>query len=547
MPIVARLPGTAAQAIQEGITGITVAPDDVSGFVAAIATMTDPQRWGAFSTAGRHLIRQHFTLQRMGRSYLQLFHALAQGEYALSLRRADLPAPFTKRDYVPLRLLRLFTTFHQFSRGNKVVRYMKEQQKSLRQLLRYGLRRKLQGSWLGLRTYWQSRTLPQPANHATGKTILVFDYRILRPEDSTLGRSNDLYSRLLQAQGWRVLLMPYAAEWDGHRDGAHGLKWDDPYAVQLRQQGMIVLSGWPFRWLRASWLQRNAPRLDYVLFRHAEPAEAYLPLLRRAAQTKLIYLAPDLKAVRCQREYEATGKIAAWREAQAVAAQEAAIFQAADALLTRSDEEQEWLTARYGSKVFRMPLFFYPTLPVAQPILPAGQTLFFVGNFAHRPNPDGVHWFVRDCLPLLIEQCPQVNLVLAGSFAQADIFALQSARIKVLGRVSDQQLFDLYRQARVVIVPLRFGAGVKGKVIEALAHGVPVVTTRFGVEGVAGLTEITPPADTPQAMAAAITRLLTDDAEWRRVALAGQAFVQENFTLSAAQATLMQLFASLEK
>ena len=548
VPIAARLPGVTEDAVQDGVSGLLVKADDVAGFVNAIETMLDPARWHSFSTAGRIVVQQQFALPQMGARYLDLFQAMVQGAYPLPLPRSAVPAPFDWRDFLPARLQRHLENWRKRTPLAVGVRWLREQGKRPARLLAYGIGRKVRADWLGVRTYWRYRILPprppMPPD-ARSKTILVMDQRLLRPTDSTLGRSNDLYNHLLQQMGWRVLLMPYGPGWDGIADGPHGAHWDEPYAVQLRQQGFGVLAGWFWRWRRQRWLQRNAAAIDVVLFRSLDAAETYLPFFRAHSATKLIFLAPDLNAIRHQREYAATGNLAAFKQAQSFAHREEALFQAADAVLTRSSEEKAWLTEHYGRKVFQMPLFFYTTLPVAQPTLPPGQMLLFVGNFAHRPNPDGMHWFVQSCLPLILQQCPGAKLVVAGSFTQADIFALQSENIEVMGRVSDEKLTALYQQARVVVVPLRFGAGVKGKVIEALAHGVPVVTTRFGVEGIPGMAEMIRPTDSPETMTAAITHLLTDDLAWQRLAASGQAFVQQRFSVQAAQTSMMQLFTWL--
>ncbi len=546
VPIATHLPGITEHIVQEGVSGLLVRGDDVAGMVDGIATMVEPTRWCAFSAAGRKFVQQSFSLQQMGERYLQRCQALVQGDYPLPLPRSLLPSPFGWRDYLPQPVARSTANVPKRFALMRGGRWLRRQAQKGRALMAYGVGRKLRADWLGISTYLRYRRLARLPDFSSRKTILIMDNRVLRPQDSTLGRSNDLYNRLLQALGWRVLLMPYSSGWDGVDDGPYGAHWDEPYAVQLRQQGLVVLAGWFFRWRRQSWLRRNAAAIDYVLFRFPDAAEAYIPLFRAHSTAKLIFLAPDLNAVREQREYAATGKLAALKRAQRFAQREHALFQAADAVLTRSSEEHAWLAARYGSKVLRMPLFFYPTLPVIQPVPPASQIMLFVGSFAHRPNPDGIHWFVQSCLPLLLQQCPGAKLVLAGPFAKADIFALQAAQIEVLGRVSDEQLTTLYQQARVALAPLRFGAGVKGKVIEALAHGVPVVTTRFGVEGMPGLDEIINPTDTPVAMAAALAQLLTDDQAWRRMSAAGQHFVQEHFSVQAARATLVQLFAALE-
>jgi glycosyltransferase involved in cell wall biosynthesis len=83
-----------------------------------------------------------------------------------------------------------------------------------------------------------------------------------------------------------------------------------------------------------------------------------------------------------------------------------------------------------------------------------------------------------------------------------------------------------YERARVAVAPLRFGAGVKGKVVEALAHGCPVVTTSVGYQGLDELREVQPPADTADAFIAATLNLLTDDEAWRRARQLGTAFVR---------------------
>jgi glycosyltransferase involved in cell wall biosynthesis len=412
---------------------------------------------------------------------------------------------------------------------------------------RYGWRRYIRAQWRGLTTYWCWRMLPQVAAGQKGKTILVIDDWLLRPDDSTLGRANDQYLQQLQKMGWRVFLLLRQAGWDTPQIVPHSTHWDEPYAQALDKRGIPVLASRLFRLRHRAWLQRNAAAIDYVLFRWPDTAMAYLPFFRQQSTAKLLFLAMDLQAERKRREYAITNNAADWQAAQRFAVMEAEIFQAVDGVLTFSHEEGAWLRQQVGEKVFHLPILIYPVMPAARPLPPQGQTMLFVGNFAHSPNRDGVRWFLENCLPMIKQVNPAVKLVIAGALADAAIFAWQSAEVEVVGKVSDAQLTRLYEQARVVIAPLRFGAGVKGKVIEALAHGTPVVTTRFGVEGVPGLEAITSPADSPAAMTAAITRLLTDDDEWQRVSVAGQAFVQQHFSSQAAEQSLRQIFAWVEK
>jgi glycosyltransferase involved in cell wall biosynthesis len=99
--------------------------------------------------------------------------------------------------------------------------------------------------------------------------------------------------------------------------------------------------------------------------------------------------------------------------------------------------------------------------------------------------------------------------------------------------VSDEELLRFYRNARVAVVPLRVGAGMKGKIVEALHHGVPLVTTPVGAQGLEGLSPLVPVSDEPAALAAAIVALLKDDAKWDEVARVERDYAREHFSREA--------------
>src|SRR5205814_10715677 len=108
------------------------------------------------------------------------------------------------------------------------------------------------------------------------------------------------------------------------------------------------------------------------------------------------------------------------------------------------------------------------------------QHLPFIGNLAHRPNSDGVLYFLREVYPLVRAALPQIELDIIGD-NPAEIAAYASPDVRVRGYVPDVEPF--WQARRVFVAPLRYGAGVKGKIGEALAHGLPVVTTTVGAEG----------------------------------------------------------------
>ena len=109
-------------------------------------------------------------------------------------------------------------------------------------------------------------------------------------------------------------------------------------------------------------------------------------------------------------------------------------------------------------------------------------SILFIGNFAYEPNVDGALYFCRDIFPIILKAMPNVRLYLVGNAPPSEIRSLTSNRqIKVTGRVDS--VIPFYKQAQVVVCPLRIGGGVKVKVLEALYLGKAVVSTSIGAQG----------------------------------------------------------------
>ena len=136
--------------------------------------------------------------------------------------------------------------------------------------------------------------------------------------------------------------------------------------------------------------------------------------------------------------------------------------------------------------------------------------VLFVGSFDHPPNVDAARWAAREIMPLVRERCPDAVLHVVGSNPTDQVRELAGPGVEVHGWVPD--VAPMYARSRVTLAPLRFGAGVKGKVGESLAIGVPVVGTSVAVEGM-HLTdgqEVLVADDAP-GLADAVVQLLTDE------------------------------------
>jgi hypothetical protein len=143
------------------------------------------------------------------------------------------------------------------------------------------------------------------------------------------------------------------------------------------------------------------------------------------------------------------------------------------------------------------------------------QGLLFMGDYSRAPNYSAASWFVKSVLPIVLKELPNVSLKLVGSNPEA-VQNLAGPNVEVVGFVEDKD--PCYNQARIFVCPLLYGAGVKGKISESIAYGLPVVTTSIGTEGMHlqnGLSCIE--AETPDSFARGIIKLYTDEALWEKV------------------------------
>jgi glycosyltransferase involved in cell wall biosynthesis len=140
---------------------------------------------------------------------------------------------------------------------------------------------------------------------------------------------------------------------------------------------------------------------------------------------------------------------------------------------------------------------------------PAIETLLFVGNFNHPPNIDAILFFVQEVWPELSNRFPNLRLLIVGAAPPLTIQAFANDRVIVTGRVPDVRPY--YAQASAVVVPVRFGSGVRIKMLEAFAAGVPVISTTMGAEGIEAEPNVHYLlADSPEAFITQISRLIQD-------------------------------------
>jgi glycosyltransferase involved in cell wall biosynthesis len=166
----------------------------------------------------------------------------------------------------------------------------------------------------------------------------------------------------------------------------------------------------------------------------------------------------------------------------------------------------------------------------------------FIGGFRHPPNVDGVLWYAREVLPRVRDKLPGVPTYILGSEVPDSIRKLAAEDFIVTGYVED--LSPYFLGCRVSISPLRYGAGVKGKINLAMSYGVPVVATPTSIEGM----YLTPDVDVlvgedAESFADAIARAYTDEAVWTALAEGGRENIRAHFSEDIALGTITRLLA----
>jgi glycosyltransferase involved in cell wall biosynthesis len=346
------------------------------------------------------------------------------------------------------------------------------------------------------------------------RRILVIDRSLPTPDRDSGSMRMFMLLRLLSASGWTVTFLPA------------DLRDTEPYASDLRRLGIRLLVG---EGDAEAILRREGGGFGVVLCSRPEQAEWMLPLLRAyAVGAAVVYDTVDLHWVRMEREFAVTGDPVTAAAARQMKAIELAAAKAADLVFTVTAEDRAALLAECpGCAIAVVPNVHEVTR--LGPPYESRADLLFLGGFLHKPNEDAVLYFVERILPLVHARRLELRLVVVGSDPPPSIQACASEQISITGYVPD--VAPYLARCRVFVAPLRFGAGLKGKIGQALAAGVPVVTTSIGAEGF-GLThqETAMIADDPDRFAESVVRVYSDPALWRRLAESGRRAIRDRFS-----------------
>jgi GT2 family glycosyltransferase len=373
---------------------------------------------------------------------------------------------------------------------------------------------------------------PSPRNlhHGRQPHVLVVDHRVPMPDRDSGSLRLQTIIELLREMGCDVTLLP---------DNLHATA---PYGDRLARLGVAVIHGYvdPVK-----ELIEIGPTLDLAILSRPDVASRWLPELERTApQATTVYDTVDLHWLREARRYwhergdgcdeDDIGPVAtAFRE------QELGLVRSTDVTLVVSDVERERVQLDVPEADVRVIPNIHRIREKVAP-RPSRSGLLFVGGFEHVPNVEAVVRLVTGVMPRVWGQLPGLGVMVVGPDPPPDIESLGSDLVKIAGWVPD--LDPLLDTTVALLAPLSYGAGVKGKVTQAMAAGLPVVTTPTGAEGVGAVNgEHLLVAEGDDELAQDVVHLVGDAELWDRLSRAGQALMAEHYSIDAVRARVADL------
>jgi O-antigen biosynthesis protein len=418
-------------------------------------------------------------------------------------------------------------------------------------------RRRFVGTWapvLAAQHLPSGQNVFRARDRATQRgVVLVIDHLVPEPDRDAGSRTMAYFLSILVQAGLSVKFWP------------QNLHYSPGYTNHLQQMGIEVFYG-PMQMPFVDWIKEHGNELDCILLSRPSVAAEFLLPVRQHSRARVVFYGHDLHFYRMRQQGEVMHDENILRAADRMQRRESAVWRQVDLSLYPSEEESDIAAALQPGCKFRSIVPYWFASFASQRSAPAGLEIIFVAGFSHTPNEDAACWFVSEILPLIRQQVPEAHLSIIGSNPSASVRALADDAeaavpsgdedvdtgdvvrnnpdrsgwgVAVFANVSDDELSAAYARARVAVVPLRYGAGVKLKVVEALREGVPLVTTPVGTQGLPGIWQIVAVAEEPTLFAAAVVALLLDDASWERSCAAQLAFARARFGGDAMQLTLL--------
>jgi GT2 family glycosyltransferase/SAM-dependent methyltransferase len=371
--------------------------------------------------------------------------------------------------------------------------------------------------------------------HASGEgpVLLVIDDEVPQPDQHAGDVVMSRYLAMLATAGWRVVFGPMSGRAEGR--AAEAL---ESQGIQLIRAPVTI----------EEWLAKYGKYVREVWLARPDSGGKLLAPLRAYTDAHITYYTHDLHHLRLQRQAELYADPKLKVEAAEIKVRESEIFRGVDRVTTPSAVEAEIIRQLSPeTPITVLPLYYCDATEICMHDaghFAALSDVVFVGGFPHPPNVDAALFTAKEVMPLVWRERPDVRLLLVGYAPPAEVQALAAPRIRVTGHVPKLEPF--FDASRVFLAAMRYGAGVKGKIVEAMRSGIPVVTTTIGAEGMgieSGFHAIV--ADDASGLARGVLELLHDANRCMALSKAGAELVRNQFSHAAARYALNEVFRTL--
>jgi GT2 family glycosyltransferase len=362
--------------------------------------------------------------------------------------------------------------------------------------------------------------------------ILMIDLSIPHPDRHAGDVTMSKYVNLLLELGWHVVYAPF----DGVANDIVSQNMENS-GIELVRRPITI----------QQWLGRNGKFLKYVWISRPNIAEQIIDIVKNYTSAKIIYYTHDLHHLRLEREaVHNNNSNKLLEEARSVKLQEINVFSKVNHIISPNSDESEIIRKLVKNSLVSTILpYFYQEFEIRN--LEAEHfskvnDLLFVGGFPHLPNVDSALYTVNEIMPAVWKEYPEVRLILVGYAPPPEICSLANSRVIVTGQVPDLKVY--FDSARVFLAPLRYGAGVKGKIIQAMQYGVPVLTTSIGIEGIEnakpGMNVMV--SETSEGIIKEVLALLRDSEKCAKLSKNGADLIRESFSHSNAKNVIKSIF-----
>lgn len=354
------------------------------------------------------------------------------------------------------------------------------------------------------------------------KTILVIDHYIPQIDRDAGSKTTWQYLQMFVEKGYNVKFI------------GDNFYQDREYASYLEQIGIEILYGPWYAKHWKEWILENQNNIDFAYLNRPHITKKYIDFIKNETNIKCIYYGHDLHFLRIRREYELNHdeKLLAeseeWKETEFSIMKKTAMNYYPSYI-----EEEEIHKIDASIRVKAITAYVYEKFQEnINQDFDTREGILFVGGFGHPPNEDAVLWFAEHVYPKIREKL-DVNFYIVGAKVTDRIRQLVGNGIVVKGFVTEEELKQLYNTCKIVVVPLRYGAGVKGKVVEAMYYGIPIVSTSVGTEGIDGVETFVEVQNDADKFAESVVKLYNDSDTLRHMSEESQAYIKEHNSIEA--------------